>query len=93
MINRTISRFRAALGLSVAFGLLASCMESYATRSDQTPIGPLERPAVVDSAVGTCFARATTPAIIETVTEQVIVQPAVVRSDGSVETPAAFRTQ
>jgi peptidoglycan hydrolase-like protein with peptidoglycan-binding domain len=67
-------------------------METYATRSDQNPIGPLEAPAVVDSRIGTCFSRDTTPAIIETVTEQVMVQPAVVRSDGSVQSPAAFRT-
>lgn len=60
--------------------------------ADASAIGPLETPAVVDSSVGTCFARDTTPAVIETVTEQVIVQPASVRSDGSVETPAAFRT-
>ena len=82
---------RAVLGLSSAFVLLAGCLDSYATRSDQSPIESLETPAVVDSAVGTCFARDTTPAIIETVTEQVMVQPAVVRSDGSVQSPAEFR--
>lgn len=71
-------------------------MDSYATRADTTPtndpIGPLATPAIVDSATGTCFARATTPAIIETVTEQVLVQPAVMRSDGSVQSTTAFRT-
>jgi len=46
----------------------------------------------VDASTGTCFARDTTPAVIETVTEQIIVQPAQVRSDGSVESPAVFRT-
>lgn len=78
----------AGLGLAV----LAGCMDSYATRADQTPIGPLADPVTVDPTVGTCFERATTPAVIETVTEQIMVQPALVRSDGSVETPAAFRT-
>ncbi|MCF2870154.1 peptidoglycan-binding protein [Octadecabacter sp. G9-8] len=90
-------RTRRYVGAGLALALLAGCMESYATRSDQSisasqTIGPLTEPAVVNSADGTCFARATTPAIIETVTEQVLVQPAVVRSDGSVQSPAAFRT-
>lgn len=72
--------------------LLAGCTEPLVTRAAQDPIGPLETLAVVDPAVGTCFARTTTPAIIETVTEQVMVQQALVRSDGTVESPAAFRT-
>jgi hypothetical protein len=79
----------AALGLAV----LAGCMDApQVTRADNDLIGPLADPATVDAQSGTCFARATTPAIIETVTEQVMVQPATVRSDGSVDTPAAFRT-
>ena len=82
-------RVLAALGLSV----LAACMEpAQVSRADQDPIGPLADPVTVDAAEGTCYARTTTPAIIETVTEQVMVQPASVRSDGTVENPAAFRT-
>ena len=79
------------MGLGLSF--LASCMEApQVTRANSDPIGPLAEPATVDAQSGTCFARATTPAIIETVTEQVMVQPASVRSDGSVDSPAAFRT-
>ena len=93
MVNPFHTRIGAALGLCA---LLSACMDSYATRDNatpaQTPIGPLESPVSVDAGIGTCFARATTPAIIETVTEQIMVQPAVVRSDGTVDTPAAFRT-
>lgn len=94
MAKFAFPRASAALGLVVVLG---GCMDVATTRSAQNPatqdtIGPLERPAVVDAIVGTCFARATTPAIIETVTEQVMVQPAVVRSDGTVDSPAAFRT-
>ena len=89
-------RLPRTIGASLALAHLAGCMDSYATRADTTPtndpIGPLATPAIVDSATGTCFARATTPAIIETVTEQVLVQPAVMHSDGSVQSPAAFRT-
>ena len=93
---------RGSSALCLTFGLacaatLSACAQSLPTRSGTAPatdaaIGPLETPAVVDPAIGTCYARDTTPAVIETVTEQVIVQPATVRSDGSVETPAIFRT-
>lgn len=76
----------------LALGALSGCMEADVSRSAQAPIGPLANPVVVDPAVGTCFERVTTPALIETVTEQVMVQPAMVRSDGSVESPASFRT-
>lgn len=90
------TRTRHLVGASLALVLLSGCMQSYVARADQSPttaaIGPLNDPAVIDPAAGTCFARATTPAIIETVTEQVMVQPAIVRSDGSVQSPAAFRT-
>lgn len=85
-------RFGWALAL-VGVGILAGCAAPDAvTRSDGQAIGPLTRPAVVSAETGTCFARDTTPALFETVTEQIMVQPAIVRSDGSVEQPAAFRT-
>ena len=75
---------------------LAACSPDTVTRAPgvqaSDPIGPLAEPAMVDPSAGTCFARATTPAVIETVTEQIMVQPALVRSDGTVDTPAAFRT-
>ena len=82
-------------GLAVATfasALLAGCIDPQVSRAPQTQIGPLAQVALVDAAQGTCFARTTTPALIQTVTQQVMVQPAVVRSDGSVEAPAAFRT-
>ncbi|WP_417259265.1 peptidoglycan-binding domain-containing protein [Celeribacter sp.] len=40
-----------------------------------------------------CYARTVTPAIIETVTEQVLVQPPQIGSDGSVTYPAVYRTE
>ncbi|MGJ8611689.1 MAG: peptidoglycan-binding domain-containing protein, partial [Octadecabacter sp.] len=83
------NRVLAAFGLTVLVGCSSPAQ---VTRADQDAIGPLANPVTVDTALGTCFARATTPALIETVTEQVIVQPANVRSDGTVESPAAFRT-
>ncbi len=41
---------------------------------------------------GLCYGKEISPAVIETVTEQIIVQPAVIDTDGSVRSPAAYRT-
>ncbi len=40
-----------------------------------------------------CYARDVTPAVIETVTEQIIVQPPELGADGRVRAPAVFRTE
>lgn len=40
-----------------------------------------------------CYARHTTPAIIETVTEQVLVQPPQIGANGQVLFPAVYRTE
>jgi len=84
-----------ATALALTF-VLSACLDPQVTRAPHSPseaaIGPLIEPVTVDSAQGTCFARATTPAVIETVTEQVIVQPAATQDDGTVVSPATFRT-
>ncbi len=46
-----------------------------------------------DARPNACYARDVTPAVIETVTEQVIVQPPELGADGSVRAPAIFRTE
>jgi hypothetical protein len=45
-----------------------------------------------DGPEGACWARDLTPAIIETVTEQVMVKPAKPAADGTEIVPASFRT-
>lgn len=42
---------------------------------------------------GECWASDITPAVIETVTEQVVVSPAVQAEDGSLISPASFRSE
>ncbi len=42
---------------------------------------------------GSCWGRDVTPAIIETVTEQVMLQPAEVLADGTVRHPAVYKTE
>lgn len=40
-----------------------------------------------------CWGQEATPAVIETVTEQILLQPAQVRTDGTVEVPAVYKTE
>lgn len=57
-------------------------------------------PGIVRAAEGppgaapdSCWGRDVTPAVIETVTEQVMLQPAEITSDGTVLAPAVFKTE
>lgn len=45
------------------------------------------------AAPGTCWGQVATPAVIETVTDQIILQPAEVLADGTVVSPAVFKTE
>ncbi|WP_204115363.1 peptidoglycan-binding domain-containing protein [Shimia biformata] len=45
------------------------------------------------AAPGSCWGRDVTPAVVETVTEQVVLQPAEVLADGTVVNPAVYRTE
>ncbi|WP_397544512.1 peptidoglycan-binding protein [Roseovarius salis] len=61
-------------------------------------LAPPERMSTRDkappwAAPGTCWGKDETPAVIETVTEQVMLQPAQVRDDGTVTEPAAYKTE
>lgn len=77
----------------------AACTDPAVTRGANTPaaapvgrqVAPLAAPETVDSRAGTCFARATTPARIETVTEQIMV-PEVRDAAGVVVSPVQFKT-
>lgn len=42
---------------------------------------------------GSCWGRDVTPAIVETVTDQILLQPAQVDVDGSVRAPAIYKTE
>ena len=86
--------FSAMAGLS-----LAACEEAAVLTPD---IAALREPAIVQAdnalappgaAPGTCWGRAVSPAVIETVTEQIMVQPAEVLADGSVLSPAIYRSE
>lgn len=82
-----------------AFALigLAAC----GTDSDSLQLGALGEPQIsrLNQAAppgaepGTCWGKTVTPAIIETVTDQVISRPAQIADDGTVTRPAAYRTE
>lgn len=42
---------------------------------------------------GTCWGKHVTPAVIETVTHHVMMQPAEIRADGTVTSPAIYKTE
>jgi len=78
----------------MATGLLAACETTLS-------VPELTEPDLVQSlaeappgaAPGTCWGKDVTPAVIETVTDQVLLQPARLRADGTVEKPAIYRTE
>jgi hypothetical protein len=81
---------RSTLPLALAGLALSACGDRAALTFDNPPA--FAAPLVERDADGGCYGRDVTPAQIQTVTEQVMVQPASVTSDGTILSPAAFRT-
>jgi hypothetical protein len=85
------ARFASALALLVTAGCSVDLpvpdmsQEPLLTRSMQRP-PPGSDP---DS----CWGKHTTPAVIETVTQQIVLQPAQITSDGHVIQPAIYKTE
>ncbi len=81
--------------------LCATVLSGLAACASQPGLGGLGEPEVTrltqvappGAAPGTCWGKSVTPAIIETVTQQVMLQPAQVMSDGSVIQPAVYKTE
>lgn len=84
----------AALGLAA---LLAGCaappLPDVAAALREPDLAYLTQVAPPGAAPGTCWGKTVTPAIIETVTDQVMLQPAQVTTDGRVLAPAVFKTE
>ena len=76
---------------SLLLGLAAGCAPLPASGPGR--VAPdADQGQILTGTDGKCYGRQITPAVIETVTEQIVVQPAVLNTDGSVRSPAAFRT-
>lgn len=71
--------------------LLAACVQGQTVSQSGTVVGNGLAPA--GAPPGTCWGKIPTPAVIETVTEQILVTPARVNSDGAVTTPPVYRTE
>jgi len=66
-----------------------------------TPLGPTAPEGATllaagegppDAVDGACYGKDVTPAVVESVTEQVLIQPAQIASDGAVIAPAIYKT-
>lgn len=80
------------LTLLLAAGLLPACAESLADGGEPGIVQTLAE-APPGAAPGTCWGKVVTPAVIETVTDQIMLQPAEVLDDGRVVTPAVYKTE
>ncbi|QFT93507.1 Putative peptidoglycan binding domain protein [Roseovarius sp. THAF9] len=83
MIRPTVIAPCALLALA-ACGDMSGADTKAVQRLDTPPPG---------AAPGTCWAQDTSPAVVETVTEQILVSPAEVADDGTVTRPASYRTE
>jgi len=91
MIPRSWS---APVGAGTLVALLAAC-------GMPLPVPGVGEPDVIQihsnpppgSPADACWGQEASPAVIETVTEQILLQPAQVRSDGTVEAPAVYKTE
>ncbi|MDX5401877.1 MAG: peptidoglycan-binding protein [Rhodobacterales bacterium] len=82
---------RLALPLVALLGLAACTPVASDNPADSIMGSMLDVPP--GAPAGTCWGKIVSPALIETVTEQVLVEPARLAADGTVATPAIFRTE
>jgi len=82
------------LSLISALLALGACDTSLSTVSrNATPNLYTPAPlAPADAAEGTCWDRTESPALVQTITETVLVQPAQISATGTVQAPPVYRT-
>lgn len=78
-----------ALAAAVA---LSACVENpTVTRSNIDPISTATSPP--GAAPGTCWGKTVSPAVVQTVTRKVLLQPAQISSDGRVQSPPIYKDE
>lgn len=87
-----VSLAHASLLATITFAVFACTDESTPGRP-ASPAAIIGAAAPPDAAPGTCWDKTVEPAVIETVTEQALLRPAELNSDGTVQQPAVFETQ
>ncbi|MFT6425898.1 MAG: hypothetical protein ACJAYH_002063 [Celeribacter sp.] len=86
--TQTASRFCVSVALCAS---LSACQVSTPTDEVLRAGDAQSSPPGADP--DACYGRHATPAIVETVTEQVLVQPPQITADGTVSYPAIYRTE
>ncbi|KIC50706.1 peptidoglycan-binding domain-containing protein [Tateyamaria sp. ANG-S1] len=72
---------------------VAGCADTSAVTSASN-IDPISlATAPPGAAPGTCWGKSVSPAVIETVTRKILLQPAQISSDGRVQTPPIYKTE
>ena len=89
MILKTPTLIAAVLSLGACNGLTTPSV----TKFSEPDLNITRQMAPPNAAPGTCWGQDATPAVVETVTEQIMLQPAQVSTDGTVMHPAVFKTE
>ena len=77
-----------------ACAALAACQPAMSLRPPGEPeVVQTLQEAPPGAAPGTCWGKDIRPAVVETVTEQILLQPAEIRDDGTVLRPAIYKTE
>ena len=92
--NRVIYACRVPLWLAFC-ATLSACDPAVLEQNAAPEPGVVEatRNGPVGAAAGTCWGRTVSPAVIETVTEQVQVKPAKINPDGTIATLPVYKTK
>ena len=77
----------------LAGGLMAGCGPAPLTGRGEPDVVQMLQTAPPGADPGTCWGKDVTPAVIETVTEQILMQPAEILADGSIAQPAIYKTE
>ncbi|WP_299623991.1 peptidoglycan-binding domain-containing protein [uncultured Tateyamaria sp.] len=77
--------------LAAALALSACAENGIVTKSNIDPISLATAPP--GAAPGTCWGKTVSPAVVETVSHKVLLQPAQISSDGRIQAPPIYKTE
>ncbi|WP_135501772.1 peptidoglycan-binding domain-containing protein [Roseovarius aestuariivivens] len=89
---RIVSFPIAATGVLLAVSGLSGCGAPLPLSTEPELVQRLDT-APPGAAPGQCWGKDISPAVVETVTEQILLQPAELRSDGTLAEPAIYKTE
>lgn len=83
---------RSGFAALVAVLALGGCQATLPEMAEPVHVSTRDE-APPGAAPGTCWGQDETPAVVETVTEQIVLQPAEILADGAVQRPAVYKTE